>query len=339
VASVNSGSSFVSFLLFGLIAGVSTCAALVGGLVLSLSDGWDKKGDSVNFIGRMRPHVEFNMGRLFSYGFFGVLLGLIGEKMNISVSAPAIIVIIASLIMVAVGLKMLGIRMPILSFSAGKSFSKKVFGKAEKLKKYAPAVSGFLTFFLPCGFTIASQGAALASGSPLRGGLIMFFFALGTVPSLFAIGVSKAGLSGDRKKAAIFSATAGFLLLIFSVYNVNNQLNVLGVGSLNDVFKGRASAEEAESIGSESQVIRMEAYSYGYKPDYFTVKAGVPVRWEIKDMGTSGCTNAVIARDLFKERIPLYKGKTSVVEFTPKKPGKYKFSCWMGMIRGIIEVK
>jgi plastocyanin domain-containing protein len=34
----------------------------------------------------------------------------------------------------------------------------------------------------------------------------------------------------------------------------------------------------------------------------------------------------------------LNPGQTSVKEFTPTKPGKYKFSCWMGMISGIIEV-
>ena len=64
----------------------------------------------------------------------------------------------------------------------------------------------------------------------------------------------------------------------------------------------------------------------------------VPVRWEITDKGTSGCTNAIISKGLFNEEISLVPGETSVKEFTPGKPGKYKFSCWMGMISGIIEV-
>ncbi len=82
----------------------------------------------------------------------------------------------------------------------------------------------------------------------------------------------------------------------------------------------------------------MDAFSSGYKPNYFKVKAGVPVRWEINDVGTSGCTNAVISQGLFQGAINLSQGQTSVKEFTPEKPGKYKFSCWMGMISGIIEV-
>ncbi|OGZ35944.1 MAG: hypothetical protein A2V60_01530 [Candidatus Portnoybacteria bacterium RIFCSPHIGHO2_01_FULL_39_19] len=82
----------------------------------------------------------------------------------------------------------------------------------------------------------------------------------------------------------------------------------------------------------------MNASASGYKPNYFKVKAGIPVRWEITDTGTSGCTNAVISRNLFDGQIDLNPGQVSVKEFTPEKAGKYKFSCWMGMISGVIEV-
>ncbi|MBU2258585.1 MAG: cupredoxin domain-containing protein, partial [Candidatus Omnitrophica bacterium] len=87
-------------------------------------------------------------------------------------------------------------------------------------------------------------------------------------------------------------------------------------------------------IVNGKQVIKMDALSSGYKPNYFKVKVGVPVRWEIADEGTSGCTNAIISRGLFADEIPLTPGQVSVKEFTPEKPGKYKFSCWMGMLNG-----
>ena len=82
----------------------------------------------------------------------------------------------------------------------------------------------------------------------------------------------------------------------------------------------------------------MDASSRGYQPNYFKIKTGILVRWEIRDVGTSGCTNAVISRSLFDGAINLTPGQTSVKEFTPEKPGKYKFSCWMGMVSGTIEV-
>lgn len=59
---VNSSSSFLAFLLFGLIAGFSSCAALVGGIILSMSKQWPAK---------FQPHFLFNLGRLIAFGFFG----------------------------------------------------------------------------------------------------------------------------------------------------------------------------------------------------------------------------------------------------------------------------
>jgi uncharacterized protein len=41
---------------------------------------------------------------------------------------------------------------------------------------------------------------------------------------------------------------------------------------------------------------------------------------------------------LFADAIALETGTTSVKEFTPQQPGVYKFSCWMGMVWGVIEV-
>lgn len=87
------------------------------------------------------------------------------------------------------------------------------------------------------------------------------------------------------------------------------------------------------------QIVKMDASASGYNPSTFTIKAGLPVRWEITDRGTAGCTNAVISRTLFTGQINLVPGTTSIKEFTaPTTPGIYRFSCWMGMISGTIEV-
>jgi plastocyanin domain-containing protein len=91
-------------------------------------------------------------------------------------------------------------------------------------------------------------------------------------------------------------------------------------------------------IVSGKQLLKMNANASGYSPNYFKVRAGTPVRWEITDTGTSGCTNAVMSNALFTGQIALTPGQVSVKEFTPTKAGKYKFSCWMGMVTGVIEV-
>ncbi|MCX6797167.1 MAG: cupredoxin domain-containing protein, partial [Candidatus Doudnabacteria bacterium] len=138
--------------------------------------------------------------------------------------------------------------------------------------------------------------------------------------------------------------------LFFALYNINFQMNVLGISSLSDlgISSGQSSSvaknnslqneEGLPPIVNGKQILKMDASSRGYSPNYLKVKVGIPVRWEITDKGTSGCTNAIISKSLFEGEIPLTPGQTSIKEFTPEKAGKYKFSCWMGMISGIIEV-
>jgi len=208
---------------------------------------------------------------------------------------------------------------------------------------------------LPCGFTITAQGLALISGGTIQGALIMLFFALGTLPALLTIGLSAVKFSQKPHLANKFLKVAGVLVLFFALFNINNQLNVLGYSSLSDFIRKPASTALNNTISNTNtnsnvsqeglapvvngkQILKMDASSRGYSPNYFKVKAGIPVRWEISDKGTSGCTNAIISRSLFNGEIPLTPGQTSVKEFTPTKVGKYKFSCWMGMVSGIIEV-
>ena len=205
--------------------------------------------------------------------------------------------------------------------------------------KKMPFLLGAGTFFLPCGFTVTSQGVALLSGSFWQGGLIMLFFALGTAPMLFLIGLSSVKFVSRPHTAAKFLKTAGLLVLFFALFNINAQFNVLGWPSISDWFNsGSPTKARPTTLIEGEQVIKMEASASGYQPDYFKIKVGVPVRWEIKDTGTSGCTNAVIARGLFSGQIDLKPGKTAIKKFTPLRVGRYKFSCWMGMINGIIDV-
>src|SRR3989344_420719 len=49
---------YVTAFVIGLIASVSTCMAVVGGLVLSMSTSFAKEGDKI------RPQVLFHIGRL-----------------------------------------------------------------------------------------------------------------------------------------------------------------------------------------------------------------------------------------------------------------------------------
>lgn len=328
LVSVNSTSTLPIFFVFGLIAGVSSCAALIGGLVLSMSKQW---GDG------SKPHLLFNTGRIISYGVFGAVLGAIGSRFQISPAFSAVLVIAVSLLMIVLGLQMLGIKaVKKFQFSLPKFITRYVADERNFQGRYMPFLMGAATFFLPCGFTITAQSLALLAGSVFQGGLIMLAFVLGTTPALLLIGFSSVKFSQKPHLAYQFSRVAGILVLFFALYNLNFQLNVLGIKSLSDL-RSKTNRGLIPVAGGR-QILKMEASAQGYQPNFFKVKAGIPVRWEITDVGTSGCTNAIISRGLFEGEIRLTPGQVSIKEFTPQKPGKYKFSCWMGMVTGTIEV-
>lgn len=347
LVNVTAASSLPAFVLFGLLAGVSTCAALVGGIVLSWSADWQKTAAvGGSLLDKMKPHLFFNLSRLVSYALLGLILGALGSKLGLSLTFNALLVIAVSLLMTANGLKMLGLKaFKNFQIALPKSFSRRFADEADYQGRLMPGIMGALTVFLPCGFTITAESLALVSGSSFQGALIMSAFALGTVPGLLAIGFSavKMGASSRRE---VFSRAAGALVLLFAAFNINSQLNVLGLPSLNNfsaadnISENRAGKQAGDlpQLVNGQQVIKMQASAAGYSPAYFKIRAGVPVRWEITDTGTSGCTNAVMSRDLFQGTIGLTPGETSVKEFTVAQPGRYKFSCWMGMVTGIIDV-
>ena len=344
--NIGSKSSLPTIFVFGLLAGISSCAALVGGLVLSMSKQWAEIYSSEESTSKkFTPHLMFNSGRLFSYAILGSVLGLIGSQLQISLKFTSFLIIGVSVMMFFLALQMLGVKaFGRFQLTLPKFTSRYIADESNFKGRYMPFLMGALTFFLPCGFTITAQGLALLSGNPIQGALIMLFFALGTMPTLLVIGLSSVKLSNRPHWGYRFAKIAGILVLFFALFNVNNQLNVLGIRSLSDIKPTFAkptqqiNEEGLAPIVSGKQVLKMNASSTGYSPNYFKVKAGIPVRWEITDAGTSGCTNAIISRTLFDGQIDLTPGQVSVKEFTPQKAGKYKFSCWMGMISGVIEV-
>jgi len=348
LVSVNATSTLPVFLVFGLLAGFSSCAALVGGIILSVSRQWvGNFGNSDNIITKLQPHFLFNGGRVLGYAFFGALLGYVGNFFRLSPLFTATLVIAVSGLMIAFGLQMLGVKaLANFQIRLPKSLTGHIANESNFQSRFAPALMGALTFFLPCGFTITAQALALASGSPITGALIMALFALGTIPGLLAIGYSSVKFQSNPQTSASFSAIAGYLVLFFALFNINAQLSVIGLPNLSDVFATNSSYSfvatgstgDLVPVFNGKQVIKMDASSRGYAPNRFKIRANTPTRWEITTNNISGCTNAIISRSLFAGQIDLVDGTTSVKEFTSPKPGVYKFSCWMGMVSGTVEV-
>ncbi|MCX6718046.1 MAG: sulfite exporter TauE/SafE family protein [Candidatus Staskawiczbacteria bacterium] len=346
--SLSSTSSVFTFFGFGILAGLSSCAALVGGIVLSMSKQWNSLyAENASTSKKLQPHIMFNTGRFVSYVLLGGVLGLIGSRLQISPQITAYLVVAISFLMIALGLQMLGVKaFRKFQIAAPKSITRGIANENNFQSKYAPFLVGALTFFLPCGFTITAQSMALLSGNAVFGALIMGAFALGTIPTLLFIGLSSVKFSSKPNSALTFSKVAGFLVLFFALYNISHQATVLGF----DTFFARAKNVQVSNQGQNQnqdglapivdgqQVIQMTASGSGDSPNYFKVKAGVPVKWEITGGNSLGCNGAIISAQLFDGAVDLTPGQVAVKEFTPQTAGTFGFSCTMGMIRGTIEV-
>ena len=89
------------------------------------------------------------------------------------------------------------------------------------------------------------------------------------------------------------------------------------------------------SSGHQEATILVKA---GYNPGTIRVDSGSPVRLLFRREETSPCSGQVVL-DAFGKNAHLPEGEVVAVEFMPKEPGEYPFTCGMGMLRGTVVVE
>lgn len=319
-------TSLLVVLVVGLVAGISTCMALVGGLVLGLSARHAELHPEISAKQKFIPHLYFNLGRILGFGFLGGIIGLLGSVVRPSSGILGLMTIIIGGVMIFLGLKLVEI-FPALkdkNISLPKSISK-FFGLNKEQKEYSHKgsfVTGSLTFFLPCGFTQAMQLYAVSTGSFVQGFLVMSLFALGTAPGLLGIGGLASVFKG--KKAKIFFASTGLAVILLGWFNITNGSQI--------AFKGKTNTNSAVTISGEVQEVRMTQGGFGYSPNQFTVEKGKKVKWIITSTNAFSCAASIVMSQYGIDQ-SLQKGE-NIIEFVPTAIGEIPFSCSMGMYRG-----
>ena len=213
------GTAFV----IGLIASVSSCMAVVGGLVLSMSATFAKEDDKV------RPQILFHVGRFVSFFILGGAIGVLGSLFGLSSSFSYFLGILIGLVMLLLGINLLDVFRwsKRLQPAMPKFISRHALGISKFNHRLTPLLVGIATFFLPCGFTQSMQIYALGSGNFLQGGLTMLFFALGTLPVLALLSFGFLGLK-NKAQLGIFFKAAGLIVILFGLFNIINAMVAFG---------------------------------------------------------------------------------------------------------------
>jgi len=97
------------------------------------------------------------------------------------------------------------------------------------------------------------------------------------------------------------------------------------------------SGGSAPAPGAGAQEVRVTVRD-GYDPSVIEVEAGRPVRLLFRREEVASCSDVVLLPEWGIVQRLLAREET-VVEFTPREPGTYAFTCGMNMMRGRIVVR
>jgi sulfite exporter TauE/SafE/copper chaperone CopZ len=222
---VNTGTvSYGTAFVIGIIASLSTCMAVVGGLLLSMSATFAKEGDKI------KPQLLFHVGRLASFVILGGVIGAIGSAFALSTTATFILGLVIAAVMFILGINLLDVFhwSKRLQPSMPKFLARHAYGATKLNHTLTPFLVGIATFFLPCGFTQSMQIYTLSTGSFVTGALTMGAFALGTLPVLGLISFSSFSIQ-NSSYAGVFFKTAGLIVILFALYNLMNSLVIVGL--------------------------------------------------------------------------------------------------------------
>lgn len=164
--------------------------------------------------------IAYNVGRILSYTFLGVVVALIGKTAVGSIpSLAGPIRLISGLLIVVVGLQVaFNLRLLAPVEKVGALIWNRLAPRATGLipaTTVARAVGlGLLWGWLPCGLVYSVLLIAATTAEVASGGLVMIAFGLGTMPAMILTGLSAAKVAAFASRNRLAS---GLLIVVLGV--------------------------------------------------------------------------------------------------------------------------
>jgi sulfite exporter TauE/SafE/plastocyanin domain-containing protein/copper chaperone CopZ len=323
---LNGEVTYVVLFVIGLFTSLH-CVGMCGGIMLSQSMTTQTTGKVESFL----PSLSYNTGRVLGYTTLGGIVGALGSVLSLSIGFMAGIAILAGIFMILMGLNLAGftlfrnyLRIPIPIFS--------LLPKAK-----TPFVIGLLNGLMPCGPLQTMQIYALGTGSAILGASSMLVFSLGTVPLMLSFGTITGFLSKNSTKRIL--KLSGVLVIVLGMIMTNRGLALAGLNlpfaDLTSNSKNGAFMPIKAEVADGIQTLRITANNRGYVPNVLYVQKNIPLRWIIDGEQINSCNNQIIIPSLNIKK-KLVSGE-NVINILPQDQD-LSFSCWMGMINGVIKV-
>lgn len=196
------------------------CIGMCGPIALALPS--QSKSKLSFYSGR----ILYNLGRVITYSIMGLIIGLIGQKINLAGYQQIVSITLGALILIAVllpsniknyfiRLKAVQLITKALQSSIGVLFRKGGQGSLFGI--------GVLNGFLPCGFVYVALAGAVALNSIEKSILFMALFGVGTIPAMFSASIVT-NLFGQNFRRRIHRAIpifASVLAVIFILRGLN----------------------------------------------------------------------------------------------------------------------
>lgn len=92
------------------------------------------------------------------------------------------------------------------------------------------------------------------------------------------------------------------------------------------------------AVAAQPRIVEMSVTTKGFEPSRVKLTKGEPVKLVSTRTTDDTCAKEVVIPDEnIKADLPL--GKAVTVAFTPKRTGEIRYSCAMGMVGGVLEVR
>ncbi|MEI7662777.1 MAG: sulfite exporter TauE/SafE family protein [Bacteroidota bacterium] len=175
---------------------------------------------------RIFSGLLYNLGRVSTYVFLGLVFGLLGLGIHIWGIQQWVSIAVGTIMIASVGF-------PVLFHGASLTgrldslFSgfRKMFGRFFGFRTYLSAwIIGLMNGFLPCGLVYIALAGALVSTNPVNGALYMLFFGLGTIPALLAVSLLGNVISLSFRRTV--KKLVPFVILLIGVLFVLRGMNL-----------------------------------------------------------------------------------------------------------------